>query len=87
MYNPFMADSDEMDNMSEHEGFVKKCPRCTVGVIAFDGDTVGSWGECHNEECHKKQENYGYEVIALQSQKKDSSFQCAMMNPASTGMK
>ena len=66
MYKAIMADSDEMDNMSEDEGFVKKCPRCTVGVIAFDGDTVGSWGECHNEECHKKQDNYGYEVITLQ---------------------
>ena len=47
----FMAtNSDESSNADQ---IVKKCPICFGGIIEFDGDSVGDYGECNNEQTHE----------------------------------
>ncbi len=36
---------------------VKKCPICFGGKIEFEGDSVGDYGECNNEQNHE--DRYG----------------------------
>ena len=31
----------------------KKCPICASGIIEFEGDSVGSYGECNNDKNHE----------------------------------
>ena len=59
------TDSDvPIDDSSEGDKPIKKCPICFDGVLEFEGGFVEAWGDCNNKQNHEVKYD-GFEVINL----------------------